>query len=90
MKTLATTFRKDGFDYEQVERHGNAAIYKQSKGPKNVHFEVGRIRQNKERQQFGVTIPAAESWPSSEEWGIRAWTYTDLTHAQTRLATLIA
>ncbi len=90
MKTLPITFRKGGFDFEQVERVGNVAIYRQSKGAKNVHFEVGGIRENKEREQFGVIIEAAESWPSSEEWGIRAWTYPDLAGAKRRMATLIA
>ena len=90
MKKLELNFRKDGFDYEQVERVGDVAIYRQSKAGQvgNVHFEVGKIRENKAREVFGKHFEASESWPSSEEWGIRAWTYRDLTSAKRRLATL--
>ncbi len=72
-------------------RDGNVAIYKQTKAgqPGNVHFEVGRIRENKARIQFGKEFEACESWPSSEEWGVRAWTYGDLASAKKRAYTLM-
>lgn len=81
-------FRKNGFDYRLVERRGNTAIYRQMKGNTVYSFEVGRIRESRSKEQFGVVIEAAESWPSSEEWGIRAWTYKDLRRARERLDTL--
>lgn len=71
--------------YEQVFRQGNVAIYRQTKeGQTWEAFEVGRIRQNKARETFGKQFEASESWPTSEEWGIRAYTYTDLASAKTR------
>ena len=90
MKTLPTTFTKSGFTFEQVTRKGLTAIYKQTRvgQPTNVHYEVGRIRQNKAREQFGTQFEASESWPSSEEWGVRAWTYPDLTRANEKLVSL--
>ena len=90
MRPLPETFSKGGFEYTLIERDGMAAIYRQS-SPGTVQncFEVGRIRRNAARIQFGIQIEAAESWPSSEEWGVRAWTYTDLGRAKQRLATLI-
>ena len=90
MRTLPTTFRKNGFDYNQVERVGNVAIYRQTKaGQSWERFEVGRIRANAERKQFGTVFEASETWPTAEEWGVKAWTCTDLAGAKTRMATLI-
>jgi hypothetical protein len=91
MRKLELKFRKNGFDFEQVFREGNVAIYRQTKEgqPGNVHFEVGRIRENKAREQFGKHFEACESWPNSEEWGVRCWTYPDLVGAKARAATLI-
>ncbi len=90
MIKLPETFTKDGFIYNQVCRDGQIAIFKQSRPgiQANTHYEVGRIRQNAARIQFGTEIPARESWPSGEEWGIRAWTYGDLRRAKERMATL--
>ena len=91
MKKLPIHFRKDGFDFNQVSRAGDVAIYRQTKQgqPANVHFEVGWIRSNPAREVFGKVFEASESWPCSEEWGIRAWTYGDLDDAKKRGATLI-
>lgn len=91
MKPLPTHFRKDGFDYNQVFRQGNIAIYRQTKTncPTFEAFEVGRIRENKARECFGQHFEASESWPSSEEWGVKAWTCQDLSDARRRVAALI-
>lgn len=91
MRTLCTTFRKYGFDYEQVFSQGNVAIYKQTKAeqPGNVHFEVGKIRENKAREQFGQHFEACEYWPSSEQWGQFAWTYNTLPRAREKAVSLM-
>ena len=89
MKLLPKLFRKGGFDYEQVFRDGSVAIYRQTKkGQYLERFEVGRIRENQARETFGKHFEASESWPSSEEWGVRAYTCTDLARAKERAATL--
>ncbi len=91
MRAIEKTFRKDGFDYEQVFRQGDIAIYKQTKkeSPANIHFEVGIIQKNKEREMFGVKMEANESWPPSTAWGILAWTYGDLASAKRRAMSLL-
>lgn len=76
--------------YEQIFREGDVAIYRQTKaGQESEAFEVGRIRHNKARDTFGKHFEASESWPSSEEWGIRAWTCTTLRRAKERAYTMI-
>lgn len=91
MKILEKSFRKNGFDFEQVFRQGNVAIYKQTKAeqPGNIHFEVGKIRENKARDQFGQHFEACESWPSSEEWGVRGFSYFSFEEANNKAIKLL-
>ena len=90
MTTLPKTFTKGGMTYEQVMRQGNVAIYRQTKSGQSWEaFEVGRIRRNQAREAFGRTFEASETWPSSEEWGIRAWTCKTLARAKEKAFLLI-
>jgi hypothetical protein len=90
MRTLPTTFTKAGFNYEQITRQGDVAIYRQTKDRQSWEaFEVGRIRQNEAREAFGKQFEAAESWPRSKEWGILAYTCTTLANAQERFRQLV-
>lgn len=89
MNQLPDRFRKDGFDFTLNRRRGNLAIYEKAKpGHHSPSYEVGIIRNNPARIAFGKDFPASESWPSSEEWGVKAWTCTDLTHALKRFGML--
>lgn len=74
MKTLELKFRKNGFDYEQVYRTGDIAVYRQSQG-KGVWFETFVVQKNPVRIIAGITIAASESMPGNEAWGRKGWTY---------------
>jgi hypothetical protein len=79
-KPLLTRFRHDGFDYRQIAREANAAIYKQSwNGCSNpaVCYEVIRIRHRKGFQIGGRFVEPAEVYPNSEAWGVDSWTMQD-------------
>ena len=91
MTKLPLQFKRDGFDYNQEFRQNQVAIYRQTKAkqPKNIHFEVGIIRENATYEFHGTTIEAHESWPSSESWGVKAWTYQSLDEAMKRAKTLL-
>lgn len=89
MRTLAAQFKRSGFTFTQVERVGNAAIYEQVSVTGARHYEVIRIRSRDEKQAFGRTFEGGEYYPSSEEWGVAGWTYTDLSRAKRRLWTLL-
>ena len=75
-KRLPKQFRHDGFDYRQVFREGDFAIYEQT-WKSNEHsaaFEVIRIRR---RDGFHVGdrwVEPAEVYPNSEAWGVDGWT----------------
>jgi hypothetical protein len=79
-KLLPTRFRHDGFDYQQIAREGNAAIYEQTwcgcRNP-SVCYEVIRIRRRDGFQIGGRFVEPAEVYPNCEAWGVDGWTYTE-------------
>ena len=79
-KPLATRFRHDGFNYRQIAREGDAAIYEQTwSGCSNpsVCYEVIRIRRREGFQIDGRFVEPAEVYPNSDAWGVDGFTLTD-------------
>ena len=87
-RLLPKEFRHDGFNYRQIAREGDAAIYQQSwSGSRNpsVCCEVIRIRR-REAFQIGTRfVEAAEIYPNSEAWGTDGFTLTDKDAAFSKL-----
>ena len=75
-KSLPTRFRHGGFDYRQIYRKGDFAIYQQTwKGNKHsAGFEVIRIRRRDGFRIGGRFVEPAEVYPNSEAWGVDGWT----------------
>ena len=71
--------RREKFNYQQIYREGDFAIYKQTwKG--NEHsavFEVIRIRQREGFRIGGRFVEPAEVYPGSEAWSVDGFTLTD-------------
>lgn len=89
MKTLPLEIPKNKFLLRQIRREGVAAIYAQHQESGRVQgYEVIRIREGKEWSAFGKTYPAAEIYPSSEQWGTYGWTYSCLADAERRFRKL--
>lgn len=79
-RPLPTAFRHDGFNYRQVAREGEAAIYEQrwtSSNGLRVRYEVIRIRRRDGFQIHGRLVGPAEVYPPSETWGTEGFTVTD-------------
>jgi hypothetical protein len=75
-KRLPKQFRHDGFDYRQIYREGDFAIYKQTWNG-NEHtaaFEVIRIRKREGFQVGDRWVEPGEVYPNSEAWGTDGWT----------------
>jgi hypothetical protein len=87
-KPLPTRFQRDGFDYRQIAREGDCAIYEQRwSGCRNpsVCYEVIRIRRREAFQIEGRFVEPAEVYPNPEAWGVDGFTLTDRDAAFTKL-----
>jgi hypothetical protein len=79
-KPLPTRFRRDGFDYRQIAREGDGAIYEQTWSgcsDPSVCYEVIRIRRRDGFQIDGRFVGPAEVYPSSAAWGVDGFTLTN-------------
>jgi hypothetical protein len=86
---LATEFKKEGYNFRQIERGGDVAVFAKSKSPVGaVSFEVVRIRRVPEMEMFGRVIAAHEALPSAEHWGLYGFTYADKVRALRKLREL--
>jgi hypothetical protein len=79
-KPLPTRFRRDGFNYRQIAREGEAAIYEQTWAgwcDPSVCYEVIRVRRRDGFQVNGRLVEPAEIYPKAEAWGVDGFTFTD-------------
>jgi hypothetical protein len=77
-KPLPKEFRRDGFNYRQIYREGDFAIYQQTwKGnDDSAVFEVIRIRRREGFEINGRAVQPAEVYPSAKAWGVEGFTLT--------------
>ena len=86
-KPIPPEFTKGQFQFRQIERTGDLAIFEKSHryhGAKS--FEVVKITRHDSYTLAGNFIEPAETYPSSERWGAAAFTLTNEKDAWKRLA----
>ena len=91
MEPLETTFTKYAYRYEQVERQGDVAIFRQThkENAAVVRFEVVKVHIQPEHVwPNGTMTPEKEAMPGSSSWGRDGWTCWDLPQAQALMAAL--
>lgn len=90
MKTLPTTFGSDGFDFQQLRREGDIALFVKHKLPfRFKSYEVVMIqKRNAYTWPDGQTTPAHEAMSSSRDWGTYGWTYQTFEDAESRFKKL--
>ncbi len=75
---LAKAFNARGFNFEQIKRKGNIALYRKAKegeGGLVESFEVIKIRTRKAAKlPSGKSLPQREIYPASSDWGTYGWT----------------
>jgi hypothetical protein len=79
-KPLPTRLRGDGFEYRQIAREGDGAMYEQTWDgcpTPSVCYEVIRVRRREGFEISGRVIEQAEVYPKSEEWGVDGFTFTE-------------
>lgn len=83
MKKLDKKFTSKGFNYTEIIREGNKAIYRQDKdGYTTSSFEVVKISKHNGYELNGTKIAPAETYPSTSLWGTQGWTFTNLNDAK--------
>ena len=89
-KPLKTSFRSKGFDYRQLGRTGDVALFEQTKPElSEPRYEVVVVQRHEAYELGGRTIEAAETMPSTSSWGRFGWTYRDPKEAQKRFDELV-
>lgn len=79
IKKLETTFSKLGFNFRQIKRTDNVAIFEKTKegvSGEIVSFEVAVIRAHEGYEIAGNTVEPSEFMPRNEDWGTFGWSYT--------------
>ena len=79
-RPLPKEFRRESFNYRQIAREGDVALYKQcwtGCPDAAVGFEVIRVRRREGFQIDGRFVEPAEVYPASERWGVDGFTVTD-------------
>jgi hypothetical protein len=92
-KPLPTRFRRDGFEYRQIAREKDTAIYEQTWNgcsDPSVCYEVIRIRRRDGFQIGGRFVQPAEVYPNSDAWGVDGFTLTDRDAAFAKLREVAA
>lgn len=85
MKQLPEQFRKNTYNYIQVWRDEDYAIYRQEDAGKFVAYEVFKINKNKEREIAGQVFPPSETVPPDTQWGTNAWTVATMHQAEIKV-----
>jgi hypothetical protein len=90
-KPLAKRIRRAGFVYRQIARERSVAIYEKKWSgcsEPSVCYEVIWIRRREGFQIDGRSIPPAEIYARSEQWGESGWTFCDKDAAFVKLRVL--
>jgi hypothetical protein len=78
-RPLPVEFRSGGFNYRQIAREGDTAIYEQTWSgcdDPSACYEVIRIRRREGFQINGRFVEPAEVYPRAEAWGVDGFTFT--------------
>lgn len=88
MNILPINLRKNGFDYTQILRQGNKAIYEQTYTEIVAYYEVFKIRTQPEKILRGNLIQSGEVFPGNEDFGKTAWSFKTLAKAMDKFNSL--
>lgn len=86
MKILEKQFTSCGFEFKQVHREGEFAVYKKWKPEyRSPIFEAIEIKSHNGYTIAGNYCAPSEMYPSNEQWGVLGFTCTDLKQAYARI-----
>ena len=86
MKKIEKTFTSKGFNFKQIVRDGDMAIYEKcAEGSKCPSYELIHITSHNGYVIGGSKVPASEVYPGDSKWGVDGWTYPTLELAKSKL-----
>lgn len=95
-KPLKTDFIAKGFQFNQLHREGDIAIFHKVAVPTAIHpkpfdagFEIVVVSRHNGYEIAGNKFEPAEVYPGSEQWGSMGWTEKDLYRAEIRFGKLL-
>jgi hypothetical protein len=88
-KLIKEKFIKDGYTHTLLKRKSDVAIYEQRKNKNNIRYEVVIINRHNGYNLGDTYIEPSETYPSTSEWGLRGWTFVDLTKAEEKFKSLL-
>ena len=81
---LKKEFTTGGYDFRQMKRKGNWALYEKRRGA-SASYEIIKIRTRKEAkakiQGKDVTFKAGEYYPPTSDWGDFGWSFMEMRNA---------
>ena len=91
MKRLNKVFKSCGFNFKQIQRTGDVAIYEKVpvKGSPRVSYEAIKISKHNGYNLGGNYVSPAETYPCNSMWGTSGWTATTLESADELYVKLI-
>ena len=90
MKLLNKEFKSCGFNFKQVQREGDVAIFeKASINCNGVSYEVIKISRHNGYKLGGNYVEPAETYPSNSLWGTAGWTCTSMDSAEKKFKELL-
>jgi hypothetical protein len=92
-RPLPKEFRRDGFQFRQIAREGDVAIFEQTWlgcAEPSVAYEVIRIRRRDGFWIDGRFVEPAEVYPNSEAWGVDGFTVQDQETAFRKLHKIVS
>lgn len=86
MKKIEKVFSSKGFNFKQISRDGDMAIYEKcAPGSECPSYELIHITSHNGYIIGGNKIPPSEVYPSDSQWGVHGWTYPTLAMAKAKL-----
>lgn len=87
-KLLKEEISKDGFLLKQIKRKKNKAIYEQTRDGRIFSYEVIVISKHEGYNIAGNFIEPSEMYPSTAQWGVKGFTFTNIEDAEKKYKTL--
>ena len=87
MEYLDKEIKKNGFVYKFYKRGKKALIYLQTDPERDDEvgsYEVFKIRIDKPKVIFGISLPEREKFPGHEDFGKWAWACSTMDRAMSR------